>query len=85
MHGAKVGHETHACGLPTKNETDLPDSTNLIIMLGMMQVSKRIPFDDPNTLNIVRGVYLASNVIIALLYLYVQAQISKKNGTHLPS
>ncbi|CAH0002065.1 hypothetical protein V2G26_001379 [Clonostachys chloroleuca] len=56
-----------------------PQITNLIIMLGMMQVSKRIPFDDPNTLNIVRGVYLASNVIIALLYLYVQAQISKKN------
>jgi hypothetical protein len=27
------------------------DSTNLVIMLGMMQVSKRIPFDDPFVLN----------------------------------
>jgi hypothetical protein len=50
-------------------------------MLGMMQVSKRIPFDDPFTLNVVRGCYIASNVIIALIYLYVQAQINKKKGT----
>lgn len=49
-------------------------------MLGMMQVSKRIPFDDPFVLNSVRGVYIASNVIIALIYLYVQAQINKKKG-----
>lgn len=50
-------------------------------MLGMMQVSKRIPFDDPFTLNIVRACYIASNVIIGLIYLYVQAQINKKKGT----
>lgn len=49
-------------------------------MLGMMQVSKRIPFDDPFTLNIVRVCYIASNVIIGLIYLYVQAQINKKKG-----
>jgi hypothetical protein len=53
-------------------------STNLIIMLGMMQVTKRIPFDDPNVLNLVRGVYLASNLIIVAIYLYVQSQINKK-------
>jgi hypothetical protein len=46
----------------------------------MMQVSKRIPFDDPDTLNIVRGVYIASNVIIALVYLYIQFVINKKKG-----
>lgn len=50
-------------------------------MLGMMQVSKRIPFDDPFVLNCVRGTYIASNVFIALLYLYVQMQINKKKGT----
>ncbi|KAL6855477.1 phosphate transporter (Pho88) [Amphichorda felina] len=55
-----------------------PQITNLVIMLGMMQVSKRIPFDDPFTLNIVRVCYIASNVIIGLIYLYVQAQINKK-------
>jgi hypothetical protein len=55
-----------------------PQITNLIIMLGMMQVTKRIPFDDPNVLNLVRGVYLASNLIIVAIYLYVQSQINKK-------
>ncbi|KAF5600555.1 phosphate transporter [Fusarium pseudoanthophilum] len=38
-------------------------STNLIIILGMMQVSKRVPFDDPFVLNAVRAVYLASSVL----------------------
>lgn len=53
-------------------------------MLGMMQVTKRIPFDNPDVLNIVRGVYLASNIIIAAIYLYVQAQINKKKGSSNP-
>jgi len=44
----------------------------------MMQVSKKVPFDDPFTLNIVRGLYIASNVIIVSVYLYVQTQINKK-------
>ena len=50
-------------------------STNLIIILGMMQVSKRIPFDDPNVLWGVRGLYLVSNLIILSVYLYVQSKI----------
>lgn len=49
-------------------------------MLGMMQVSKRIPFDDPNVLNTVRAVYIGSNVLIVLLYLYIGSQINKKKG-----
>ncbi|KND87716.1 Inorganic phosphate transport protein PHO88 [Tolypocladium ophioglossoides CBS 100239] len=55
-----------------------PQITNLIIILGMMQVSKRIPFDDPTVLMGVRGVYIASNVLIALVYLYIQTQVNKK-------
>ncbi|KAI0025081.1 inorganic phosphate transporter [Xylariomycetidae sp. FL0641] len=55
-----------------------PQITNLIIILGMMQVSKRIPFDDPNVLNIVRGVYVVSNIIIGAIYLYVMTTINKK-------
>lgn len=58
-------------------------STNLVIMLGMMQVSKRIPFDDPSVLMTVRAVYLGSNVLIALFYLYIQSQINKKKGEPL--
>ncbi|KAI1106417.1 inorganic phosphate transport PHO88 [Jackrogersella minutella] len=55
-----------------------PQITNIIIILGMMQVSKRIPFEDPDVLNMVRALYIASNVIIAGIYIYVQAQINKK-------
>ena len=46
----------------------------------MMQVSKKIPFDDPNVLNGVRALYVVSNIIIAAIYFYVQMQINKKNG-----
>jgi hypothetical protein len=45
-----------------------------------MQISKKIPFDDPNVLNGVRALYIVSNLIIAGIYFYVQAQINKKNG-----
>ncbi|CAK7275187.1 phosphate transporter (Pho88) [Sporothrix epigloea] len=55
-----------------------PQITNLVIILGMMQVSKRIPFEDPNTLNIVRITYAASNIVILAIYLYIQSQINKK-------
>lgn len=51
-------------------------------MLGMMQVTKRIPFDNPDVLNLVRGVYLTSNLIIVAIYLYVQNQINKKKGSY---
>ncbi|KAI0180768.1 inorganic phosphate transport PHO88 [Hypoxylon sp. FL1284] len=55
-----------------------PQVTNIIIILGMMQVSKRIPFEDPDVLNMVRALYVASNVLIAGIYVYVQMQINKK-------
>jgi NADH:ubiquinone oxidoreductase subunit F (NADH-binding) len=45
-----------------------------------MQISKKIPFDDPTVLNGVRALYIISNVIIAGVYFYVQQQINKKNG-----
>jgi hypothetical protein len=55
-------------------------STNLVVILVMMQVSKKIPFDDPNVLLGVRAAYVISNLIIAGVYLYVQMQINKKKG-----
>ncbi|KAM0720906.1 hypothetical protein Q7P37_003191 [Cladosporium fusiforme] len=55
-----------------------PQITNLVIILVMMQVSKKIPFDDPNVLNGVRALYVVSNVLIAALYFYVKLQIDKK-------
>lgn len=46
----------------------------------MMQVSKRVPFENPDVLNGVRALYAASNLIIAAIYIYVQLQINKKKG-----
>jgi hypothetical protein len=48
----------------------------------MMQASKKVPFEDPNVLNIVRGVYILSNIIIAGIYIYVQSKISAKKGEY---
>ncbi|KAI1129851.1 putative phosphate transporter [Nemania abortiva] len=55
-----------------------PQVTNLIIILGMMQVSKKIPFDDPTVLTGVRALYVGSNLLIAAIYGYVLLQINKK-------
>jgi len=46
----------------------------------MMQVSKRIPFDDPQVLLGVRVLYIASNLIIVGMYLYMRMQINAKKG-----
>jgi hypothetical protein len=45
-----------------------------------MQVAKRVPFDDPNVLNAVRGIYLLSNLIIAGIYYAIHLKINKKKG-----
>jgi hypothetical protein len=46
----------------------------------MMQASKKIPFDNENVLNGVRGLYIVSNIIIFGIYYYVKMQIDKKKG-----
>ena len=52
-----------------------------MIILGMMQVSKKIPFDDPQVLMGVRALYIVSNVIIVAIYLYIQSKINSKKGS----
>jgi len=54
-----------------------PQITNLVIILVMMQVSKKVDFENPMVLNLVRGAYVASNVIIFAIYLYCQVKINK--------
>jgi NADH:ubiquinone oxidoreductase subunit F (NADH-binding) len=56
-----------------------------VIILVMMQVSKKIPFDDPMVLNGVRALYVVSNLLIAGIYFYVKMQIDKKKGTFTTS
>ena len=46
----------------------------------MMQVSKKIPFDDPQVLLGVRVLYVVSNLIILGIYLYIQTKINSKKG-----
>ncbi|KAJ2900643.1 hypothetical protein MKZ38_002302 [Zalerion maritima] len=61
-----------------------PAITNMVIILGMVQVAKKIPFDDPNVLNAVRGLYILSNAIIFGIYMTVRSKInSKKDMTTL--
>jgi len=55
-----------------------PQVTNILIILFMMQASKKVPFENPNVLNGVRALYVLSNVIIAGIYFYVKMQIDKK-------
>jgi hypothetical protein len=49
----------------------------------MMQLAKKVPFDNPDVLFLVRCIYLASNVIILGLYMYTQSKINQKKGMHL--
>ena len=46
----------------------------------VMQLAKKIPFDDPDILMLIRGMYVLSNVLILGIYLYMQSQINKKKG-----
>jgi hypothetical protein len=54
--------------------------TSLGIILVVMQLAKKVPFDDPDILTLVRGMYVVSNVAILSLYLYTQSKINQKKG-----
>lgn len=56
----------------------------MVIILGMMQVSKKIPFEDPNVLMGVRILYVVSNLVIFGVYFYVQQKINGKKGLWTP-
>ncbi|KAH8760446.1 inorganic phosphate transporter Pho88 [Diaporthe sp. PMI_573] len=61
-----------------------PQVTNIVIILGMMQVAKKVPFEDPNVLNACRGLYVLSNLIIMGIYFYIKTKIDgKKDMTTL--
>ena len=49
-----------------------------------MQVSKKIPFEDPQVLLGVRVLYVVSNLIILGIYFYMQMKINTKKGRSHP-
>lgn len=49
-------------------------------LIHKQQVSKKIPLEDPNTMNLVRAGYVLSNLIIAGIYAYTHFIINKKKG-----
>ena len=53
----------------------------MVIILGMMQVSKKIPMEDPDTMNLIRAGYILSNAIIIAIYAYTHYLINKKKGS----
>ncbi|BAE58384.1 inorganic phosphate transporter Pho88 [Aspergillus flavus] len=55
-----------------------PQITNLAIIVVSMQLAKKIPFEDPDVLLVVRGMYILSNVLILGIYLYTQSKIKSK-------
>lgn len=50
-------------------------------MLGMIQVSRKVDFENPDVLMGCRGAYIFSNLLIALIYIFIQFKINAKKGT----
>lgn len=46
----------------------------------MMQLAKKVAFEDPQVLMLVRGCYILSNVLILAVHLYTQLKINQKKG-----
>jgi hypothetical protein len=46
----------------------------------MMQVARKIPFEDPMVLNACRAAYVISNLVIAGIYYYIYTLVNKKKG-----
>ncbi len=60
-------------------------STNLVIILFLVQLAKKIPMEDPNVVNGFRALYVLSNLVVMGIYFYCKLQIDKKNGTRRPT
>jgi len=56
-----------------------PAITNLVIILFLVQLAKKIPMEDPNVVNGFRALYVLSNLIVMGIYFYCKLQIDKKN------
>ncbi|OJJ78779.1 PHO88 family protein [Aspergillus glaucus CBS 516.65] len=50
----------------------------MAVILVMMQLAKKIPFENPEILMLVRGLYVLSNLIILSIYLFTQKKVTTK-------
>jgi len=56
-----------------------PAITNLAISLGAMQVSRRLPMDDPQFITYLRIGYVVSQVLSLAIYYFIILKIKRKN------
>ncbi|KAJ7623513.1 inorganic phosphate transporter [Roridomyces roridus] len=56
-----------------------PAIQNLVISLGVMQLARKIPFEDPNVLLYVRIGYAGVQVVVLALYYYISMRIKSQN------
>ncbi|KAF7966734.1 hypothetical protein HWV62_37257 [Athelia sp. TMB] len=52
---------------------------SLVISLGVMQLAKKVPMDDPEVLNYVRIGYVCSQAIVLGVYYYISYKIKQQN------
>lgn len=53
---------------------------NLGVMLGSMQLVKKIPFEDPQVLMYARVAYYGMNLLVMLWAFYLKTAVARKNG-----
>ncbi|CDK25960.1 unnamed protein product [Kuraishia capsulata CBS 1993] len=56
-----------------------PAISNLVLMLGMTQVSRKFDWENPNTIFYVRVLYVSCTLAVLLIYLAARFKIVKKN------
>jgi len=54
-------------------------TTNLVVSLVAMQLARKIPFEDPQVLTVVRVAYIAVQVVVLGVYYYTSNTIKQKN------
>jgi len=57
---------------------------NLVISLGVMQVARKIPFDEPGVLNYVRVGYVVCQLVVLGVYYFISYKIKQKKRPNSP-
>lgn len=65
--------------IPIEKEKMNPQVTNIVVMLVMMQASRRIDMENENNINMIRAAYLVSVTTAFLVYQIIKRKIIAKN------